>query len=427
MFDIIKELLDERDEAQLENKEEIIKDLNINNKGVDIKELKDIIKKIERYTPKTDTKRFLSQLFGGKDDIALLGDIVASILNVPMHTHKASGINVEIEELIIEEFCKKTEMRDGIITPGGSISNLMGLIMGRDHTNPEIRNVGLSKKIVAYTSDQSHYSTLKNMAIAGIGRNNLRKIETDKRGKINLVKLEMQIKKDKENEFTPFFINGTAGTTLTGSFDDISALSAIAKRENMWLHIDAAYGGGALFTDKKKHLLKNIECADSITIDAHKMLGVPLTCSIILTKQKGMLERSFREEAVYLFNGNDEPGQKTIQCARRNDALKLWTLMKYYGREGIERRINKQYELAEQVTQLIKEDCEFELALEPEHLNVCFKLIGKDEKDACQRLDNEGYKINHGEFKEQRIIKIACVNPTLTKYDIQKVLTKLKS
>lgn len=425
MFNAIKEILNTRSQEQF-GCEQVLKEFDIGEEGINFEELKTIFKKIDMCVPNTNEYKFLSQLFGGMNEIALFGDFFASVLNLPMHTHKSSGVAIEIEKKVISEFCKKSSMGDGIISPGGSISNLMGLIMARDEKLPHIKEKGLRENLVAYTSNQGHYSIRKNVSITGIGKDNLREIKTDDNLKIDVVALEKQIREDKQNGFIPFFINLTAGTTLAGAFDNIKDVARIAKRENIWVHVDAAFGGGVLFSDKK-YLLEGINQANSVTIDAHKMLGVPLTCSIILVKTKGLLERSFSEDAEYLFSCDDDPGMKTIQCARRNDALKIWTFLKFYGYDEISKRINKQFELASIVKKLVEDDPSFELALVPEHINVCFSVKDKDVKEICERLNEEGYKIGYGYINNRKVIKFACVNPNLKKEDVVEILEKIKS
>ena len=161
--------------------------------------------------------------------------------------------------------------------------------------------------------------------------------------------LVSQIQEDLATGFQPFFINSTAGTTVLGAFDPFEEIAKVAKEYGLWFHIDGALGGSVVLSRKYRHLVAGCELSDSYTWNAHKMMNVPLTASIILFNHENILRRNFSEKAEYLFQGEDDfnPGDSSFQCGRRNDALKVWAAWKYLGDEGYEKRVNRQYELAQ--------------------------------------------------------------------------------
>ena len=139
-----------------------------------------------------------------------------------------------------------------------------------------------------------------NASFTGIGRGNVRYIKADKNGKINVLEFEKQVKDDLINGFIPFYLNATAGTTVLCAFDDIKALAPTCQKHNIWLHLDGAFGGGVIFSDKHKHLVDGVNQTDSFCFNAHKILGAPLSTSVLVTKEKNDLHNSFNNNASYL-------------------------------------------------------------------------------------------------------------------------------
>lgn len=284
-------------------------DLSLNTEGVIDEDLKSTLKQIIKSTPKTASKSFFNQLFGGRVDKATLGDLLAVMLNNSMYTYKVAGPQVGIEKQVLKEIASLAgyaEESDGTFAPGGSMSNMMALIMARDAKNDTIRVEGLSSKMTLYTSATSHYSISKNAALTGIGRSQVRLVSTNEKGEMLVEHLDELIKKDISNSYQPFFVNATAGTTVLGAFDDITAISKVCKKHKLWLHVDGAYCGSVIFSKMYKHLIKGLEFSDSFSVNAHKMLGTPLSCSIIITQHKAQLHQSFSNEADYLYQTDSD-------------------------------------------------------------------------------------------------------------------------
>ena len=260
-------------------------DLSLNDAAMIDDEFKNLLRDVIVSTPKTATNLFFNQLFGGRQSKAVLGDLLAVILNNSMYTYKVAGPQVGIEQEIIRQSCDLIgygSKSNGTFPTGGSMSNYMALVMGRDAKDPSCRLNGMTKPMVIYTSKESHYSNSKNASFAGIGRNNIRYIEADSKGRLIPEKLEEQILEDLQNDKIPTYVNATAGTTVLGAFDPIDKIADITEKYKIWLHVDGAYCGSVIFSDNYNHLVKGVERSNSFSYNAHKMLGTPLTCSIIL-------------------------------------------------------------------------------------------------------------------------------------------------
>jgi sulfinoalanine decarboxylase/sulfinoalanine decarboxylase/aspartate 1-decarboxylase len=400
-------------------------DLSLNNSAMLDNAFKEVLKEVLIATPKTATSLFFNQLFGGRQSKAVLGDLLAVLLNNSMYTYKVAGPQVGIEQEIIRKSCEMIGyglQSNGTFPTGGSMSNYMALVMARDAKDPDCRHTGVTKPLVMYTSKESHYSNAKNASFAGIGRNNVRYIDSDAKGKMIPSKLEEQIKIDIQNGLTPIFVNATAGTTVLGAFDPIDEIATITEKYNIWLHVDGAYCGSVMFSDTKKHLLKGIERSNSFSYNAHKMIGTPLTCSIILVNDKKQLHDSFSNEADYLYqtDGDDfNLGKTSFQCGRRNDALKFWTLWKSVGTNGLEKIVNKQFELADVARNYVANHPDYTLYSFEDSISVCFNYKGINPKTLCTLLyEHQITVVGFGAFNEEEFIRLVTINATNSSKDI---------
>jgi sulfinoalanine decarboxylase/sulfinoalanine decarboxylase/aspartate 1-decarboxylase len=344
-----------------------------------------------------------------------------------MYTYKVGGPQVGIEKTIIKEVCKlinyPLDTSGGTFAAGGSLTNLMALLMARDVKDQHIKAEGVSKKMTLYTSAESHYSTQKNASFAGIGTKQIRHIETDSFGKIIPAAFEAQVKQDIADGYTPFFVNITAGTTVLGAFDDIEELDQIAKKYKIWSHVDGAYCGAVLFSKKYKDLIKGVEHVDSFSFNAHKMLNTPLSSSIIVTKNRYNLHHSFACDANYLYqtDGDDfNLGKTSLQCGRRNDALKFWCLWKSIGTKGLGKMVEQQFFLAETARNYIRENDDYTLYSYDDSISICFNYKDLDAKVLCNLLYEEAkLMVGYGHFDGVDFIRLVTINSNNTKKEIR--------
>jgi sulfinoalanine decarboxylase len=385
----------------------------------------EILEKIILSTPRTATRLFFNQLFGGRNPKATLGDLVAVMLNNSMYTYKVAGPQVGIEKEIIRKSCDLVGYgrdSDGTFAPGGSMSNFMAIMMARDAFNSNIKNNGVSQKLTLYTSIESHYSIAKNAAFIGVGKKRVRYINTNQYGQMDPDHLEVKIKEDLQNGYHPFFVNATAGTTVLGAFDAIEPLSKICKEYSLWLHLDGAYCGSVIFSSKYKHLVKGIEKTDSFSYNAHKMIGTPLTCSIILTNHKKHLYDSFSNDASYLYqtDGDDyNLGKTSIQCGRRNDALKFWTVWKSVGTLGLEKIVDHQFYLAQVARDYILKNKDYTLYSFDDSISICFNYKNIPAQVLCTALyEHAEAMVGFGTFREIEFIRLITINSNNSEVEI---------
>ena len=346
-------------------------------------DLERAVEQVLRYSVRTGHPRFFNQLYGGADPAGILGDWLATLINTSMYTYEVAPVGTVVELALIEHLNRFVGFPEGegILTAGGSLSNLMALLAARHRAWPQAKRHGLPSGIrpVLFISAEAHYSTSRAAAVAGLGADAAISIPTDAVGRMIPEELERAVVGARSEGKAPFLVVATSGTTVAGAFDPIGAIGDIAERNGLWLHVDASYGGGVLLSDRYRHLMAGVARADSVAWNPHKMMGLPLTCSVILTRRKGVLEATNGMQADYLFHGADggtpDLGDRSLQCGRRVDAFKLWFSWLANGDQGYARRVERLFELAGIFRQLLDQREGFHLVREPEGTNVCFRYL----------------------------------------------------
>jgi len=401
-------------------------DIGLSQSPIDDDAYYDILNQVVLATPKTSSKLFFNQLFGGRQPKAVLGELLAVILNNSMATYKISGVQVGIEKEIIRQVVAKLSYpssADGTFAAGGSMCNFMAMLMARDKTDQAGRFDGVRRNLVAYTCAEAHYSVEKNASFIGVGRNNVRKISSDARGRMIADELDRAIAKDIEDGNIPFFVNATAGTTVLGAFDPFADIADIAKKHDVWFHIDGAYSGVAMFSRVKKKLLAGAEYSDSFSFNAHKTLGTPLSCSIIVVRDRKYLQDSFSNSAEYLYQTDEDElnlGKTSFQCARRNDALKFWALWKSVGTDGLEEIVDRQFDLASYALDYVKSHPDYTVYSYEDSVSICFNYKDIPAKELCTALyEQNELMVGFGKFRDDEFVRLVTVNSTMEKGDIQ--------
>ena len=389
---------------------------------------------IMTLTPSSASPLFFNQLFAGRDPAAVMAEMLTPLANTSMYTFKVAGPQVLIEREVLGRMVAAAGFADGegSFFPGGSISNLTAMVVARNRAVSSARDDGLSgERLTVYTSELGHYSIPKNAGLLGIGRRNVRTVPADESGRMRVDALRRMLTEDRGSGRVPVMINATAGTTVLGAFDPIRAIAEVAEEHGVWLHVDGALGASVLLCERHRALMVGTERADSLTWNAHKMMGVPLVCSALLLRRPGLLADSLSESAEYLFQADEDelnPGTRSIQCGRRNDALKVWAAWFHHGDVGYDRRIARLFELARHAAALVVADPDMELVLQPESINVCFEVRGRSSAAICARLDAEArLKIGHGVANGRRAIRLVCIDPDLDEERIVAALAEIKA
>jgi len=304
--------------------------------------------------------------------MGVMAETLVAALNPQLATVKRSQLASKIEHETIRWIGERVGWPDdfnGTFTTGGNEANFSGLALALASKFPNAIEEGVASigaPPVLYASAEAHHSIDKSAGLLGLGRKALRRIAVNEKVQLDPQILEQTIEADLSSGKKPFCIVATTGTTNTGAIDDLIAIAEICQRYNLWLHVDGAYGGSAIFSDQHRVLLRGIEHADSITIDPHKWMAMPLAAGVILTRHPEMLERAFAVAAPYMPKAAESKGldnsRISTQWTRRMNSLKLWLTLRVHGRKAYEEHIDRQLNLASHFVSWIKTSEHFELA-----------------------------------------------------------------
>jgi aromatic-L-amino-acid decarboxylase len=320
--------------------------------------------------------------------IAAIADLLASTLNANLTAWRSAPAAVEIERLTIDwikQIIGFNRDAAGLFVSGGSMANMAALAAARRAKAPaQIQDKGAqlcAQALRVYASEETHHSVAKAAALLGIGRENVRLISVDEHYKINLDQLLAAIEEDRAAGHLPICVVANAGTVATGAFDPLTQISEIARRFNLWFHVDGAYGGFAALTTSARPLFASIEKADSIALDPHKWLYLPVDCGCILYRDPEAARATFAHEAEYTRVIGQEADEAFAfwdygpELSRRFRALKVWMLLKGIGLEALGEAIEKDLTCARHFEKLVQNSDDFEV-LAPVELSIfCFRHL----------------------------------------------------
>jgi glutamate/tyrosine decarboxylase-like PLP-dependent enzyme len=298
--------------------------------------------------------------------MGIAADALVAAFNPQLAVWKHNPFGAEVEQRLIHDFGSRFGYEpgetDGIMASGGSEANHTALLAALTHAFPDLGRDGLRglrAQPVFYVSAESHHSFHKAARLCGLGSGAVREIQVNADLEMEPAALESAIREDRENGCAPFLVVGTAGTTNAGAIDPLSQIAAIAERERLWFHADAAWGGGAVLVPELRPVLAGIECADSITLDAHKWLSVPMGAGIVLTRHPGILRRTFHISAAYVpprAAGVDtaDAYESSLQWSRRFIGLKIFLSLAVAGWDGYANTIRHMTEIGAQLRSDLK-------------------------------------------------------------------------
>ncbi|KAJ4264249.1 hypothetical protein NW762_005443 [Fusarium torreyae] len=320
--------------------------------------------------------RFMGLIPSPTSPVAWLGDIVASAFNALGASKLQASGPVVIEKTLIEWLASQVgfpSTASGICVSGGSMANLMGIVLARDRHVPH----GQTQKAIAYLSDQTHYSVAKALRLLGFDKEQIRRLPADDQFRLEPAVLSQTIHDDRKAGLVPFLVVGTCGTTNTGAIDPLCQIAEICQREQIWLHVDGAYGASASLSATRHETVDGLKYADSMSWDAHKWLFQTYSCGLLLVKDKANLVRSFANEGDYLRDGvaiedEDIPNfwNYSMELTRpASRAMKLWFTLRVIGVERIGTMIDHGFDLAERAEKELRHLSDWEI-VSPASLGV---------------------------------------------------------
>jgi aromatic-L-amino-acid decarboxylase len=357
-------------------------------------ELLDLL--FEKVIPKgfnTAGPGYLAYIPGGGIPHAAVADLIADATNRYVGVFAAAPGLAQIETNVVSWFSEIVgypATARGILTTGGSLANFSAIVTAR---RERLAEDFLSGTI--YASDQVHHSIQKAAMLAGFPEGNVREIASDERFRIRVAELARAVAADRAAGKTPFLVVGNAGRVNTGAVDDLAALADLAAREGLWFHVDGAYGGFFLLTERGRAAMAGAERSDSITLDPHKSLFLPYGMGSLLVRDGDALKRAHALSAVYLPSMQEDPdlvdfNQISPELSRSWRGLRVWLPIKMHGIAPFRRNLDEKLDLAAWATQELRRIPGIEILAEPQLSIVAFRLRGERlDQEAVNRLNRD--------------------------------------
>ncbi|NOX32466.1 MAG: aminotransferase class V-fold PLP-dependent enzyme [Deltaproteobacteria bacterium] len=322
----------------------------------------------------------------------------------------------------------------GVLTHGGSLANMTALLTARNHLDKTIREKGNPSDLVILAPESSHYSIIKAAGIIGIGENNVIGLETSPNGRVMVSKLDNTFQKAINSGKRIIALVANACSTGTGLYDPIDEIADFCHEKKIWFHVDGAHGGGVLFSGRYKTFLKGISKADSMIIDAHKMLRTPTVCAALLVKDAAASDHTFEHTASYLFHEKKQPGfdfiEQAIECTKAGLGLKFYMAFASIGEKGMEAYIDNTYDLTRQAYEYINAQPDFEVPVRPETNILCFRFDAGDKAQIMLRdllIEEGSFHISSTELNARRYLRIVIINPETKMRDIKELVASIRS
>jgi len=391
----------------------------------------DDIDEFLRRCVKTNRPEFMNPLWGGLNTTGFAGEVIAALTNTSMYTYELAPFATLIEQAILKRMGELVGFSGGAgtLATGGSNGNMLGMLCAREVAFPSSTHRGIDgTKMAAFVSAESHYSVLMSANVIGIGHRNLFKIQCDEDGRMKPSALKDEIQRARKEGLVPFCVVSTSGTTVRGAFDPLKEIGEIAHEEGMWHHVDAAWGGSAMFSSTLSKLMEGVELADSVCWDAHKMMGLPLICSAFLVKKADVLAKvcAHGNVAHYLFHESSKDndlGRYSLQCGRRNDALKLWLAWRECGDAGWASLVEGYVALADHLQSRIDDHPNLQMMSSRSWTNVCFRYVssksGMDLNELNSELrlrimQNADFMVSRSNIGDNVVIRSVISNPGIS-------------
>ena len=400
---------------------------------------------LQRYQTHTAHPRYFGLFDPAPATMAIAAEMLVAAINPQLSAWNQSPFAVEVEQYLLRVFGEKFGYAageiDGTFTSGGAEANHTALITALTYTFPEFASKGLraiSGDPVFYISSEAHHSLLKAARSCGLGTDAVRSIPVDDQLRMVPDLLSAQIKRDKAEGFLPFMVVSTAGTTNAGAVDPIHEIAAIAEREKLWLHTDAAWGGAAALVPELRVVLTGIERSDSITFDPHKLLSITRGAGMYLTRHRSVLAEAFRAVTPYMplqhTSGLVNPFTHSLQWSRRFSGMKLFLSLLVTGWEGYAEVVRNHVRLAHYLASELEKNG-WMVVNDPLLAVVCFfdrtNVAGQSEtyvEGIAQKIKDSGRAwLSTTRIKDRPLLRACVSNHRTTKDDVDALISELNN
>jgi aromatic-L-amino-acid decarboxylase len=321
--------------------------------------------------------RFFAYIGSSGLEIGVLADALMASHDVNVAVSAGAADLLEAQTIRwVGQFTGFSDTAAGLLAAGGTISNLTALTAARERAMPGVRREGTAgRRMALYCSAEAHYSVRRAAEVLGIGSRGVRSIATDAERRMDPAACAAAIDADLADGIVPVAVVGTAGTTLTGTVDPLDALADVCAERGVWLHVDGAYGLPAACSSRAGARFAGLARADSATVDAHKWLYVPKSCSVLLVHDADALARTFSHHEGYIPHGQQQlhAVDRSLEYSRPLSALKLWLAFTVHGAAQIRAAVERNLEEAALLARLLRAQQRFELLMDPPLSVVLFR------------------------------------------------------
>ena len=396
----------------------------------------DLLGEVAQHS-RTGNGRFFGYVMGSGEPVAALGDYFASVLNQNATAWRSGPATAVIERSVIGWLAEALgcPQFSGTLTSGGSVANLMGLAMARESRAPG-NETGVAGGVV-YASSEVHMSIGKAVALLGLGRQNLRLLPADSSQRLDPGLLREAVASDRAAGRRPIAVVANAGTIVTGAVDPISVIVEVARAEDLWVHVDGAYGAPAAMV--RPELFRGLAEVDSLSLDAHKWLYQPLDCSLLLYRDQSTARRTFSLTDDYAASLSADPiegevfFEETIELSRRVRAMKLWLSLRYHGLAAFRESIAGNIEQAQRLARRVDAEPTLERVAEVPLSAVCFRWTGGDpatrEEANAKILDRVNRRgrvyLSNATVRGHFVLRACVTNHRTTDADIDAVVEEV--
>jgi aromatic-L-amino-acid decarboxylase len=364
----------------------------------------------------------------------ILGELLMAAFNTNAMIWRTSPAATELEEAVLNWLRQMLGLSDaftGVVYDTASVSTFHAIAAARASISErDIGEDGMvgagAPRLCMYTSQEAHSSVEKAGIALGLGRKGVRKVGVDDRFRMDAVELDAMIERDKADGWRPFCVSATVGTTSTTSVDPVEAIVSVCSKHGLWLHVDGAYAGAAAILPEKRDILAGCEHADSFVMNPHKWLFTPIDFSTLFCKRPDLLKRAFSLTPEYLQTQESDRVTNYmdygIQLGRRFRSLKFWMVVRYFGVDGLRRRIREHIRLAKQFGEWVEDDSRFLLLLPVEFGTVCFRMNGSNEanEQLLEILNRRGpIYLSHTNLNGDVILRFSIGNVRTTEAHVE--------
>ena len=346
--------------------------------------------------------RYMGHQVAAPLPLASLASLLGASQNNGMAVYEMGMAPTAMERIVTDWLCERAGFGPdsrGFLTSGGTLANLTGLLAARRARGQhDVWNEGYTYKQAVLVSEAAHYCVDRAARIMGMGAEGVIKVPVDAEFRMDITQLRVKYQEAIQAGFEPIAVVGSAPCTATGSYDPIAQIADFCASKKLWFHVDGAHGGAAFLSEKYSYLVEGIDRADSVVIDGHKMLGMPVLTTALLFRNGVDSHNTFSQEAAYLLNATDDEdwynlAKRTFECTKLTSSVTWYATLKQYGESIFRELIDRQYDLGQKFAELIRCRSGWELACQPDANILCFRItpIGLNTSQ-CNQI-NEAVRI----------------------------------